>query len=188
MKLEKYTGRLKSLTLTRLAVRANVSVGDSFHAGPGSVLWAPRSLQVGNDVYVGKNVTIQVDGVIGDGVLFANGSGVVGRLDHDYRKIGLTVRESDWVGDKAELSLPVTVGSDVWIGFNSTIQSGLYIGNSAIIAAGSVVTKDVAENSIMAGVPARKIRDRFSSEELERHWEILAKRGIRRIPAPKDSD
>src|SRR3712207_4483152 len=58
--------------LRRLAVRTNVSVGARFHVGPNSVLWAPRSLTVGDDVYVGKNVTIEVDGAIGDGVLMAN--------------------------------------------------------------------------------------------------------------------
>ncbi len=58
----------------------------------------------------------------------------------------------------------VSIGSDVWIGSNSTILDGLTIGHGAIIAAGAVVTRDVAPYEIVGGVPAKKIRCRFSDE------------------------
>jgi acetyltransferase-like isoleucine patch superfamily enzyme len=58
----------------------------------------------------------------------------------------------------------VSIGSDVWIGMNSIILSGVNIGNGAIIGAGSVVTKDVPSYSIYAGNPAKLIRLRFSEE------------------------
>ena len=53
---------------------------------------------------------------------------------------------------------PVRIGNDVWIGGNVTILSGITIGNNVVIAAGAVVTKDVPDNSLVAGVPAKLIR------------------------------
>jgi len=58
----------------------------------------------------------------------------------------------------------VTIGNDVWIGHSATIMAGVSIGNGAVIGAGSVVTKDVAPYTIVAGVPAKPIRKRFSDE------------------------
>ena len=54
---------------------------------------------------------------------------------------------------------PVVIGRDVWIGGNCTILPGVTIGNNAVIAAGAVVTRDVPDNCVVGGVPARKIRD-----------------------------
>jgi acetyltransferase-like isoleucine patch superfamily enzyme len=65
----------------------------------------------------------------------------------------------------------VVIGHDVWIGMRALILSGVKIGNGAVIGAQSVVTKDVAPYSIVAGNPARQIKFRFSPEtiqELER--------------------
>ena len=56
---------------------------------------------------------------------------------------------------------PVYIGNDVWIGDRALILPGVHVGDGSIIAAGAVVTKDVPPHSIVAGVPARKIRDRF---------------------------
>jgi len=54
---------------------------------------------------------------------------------------------------------PVSIGDDVWIGGNCVILPGVTIGNNVVVAAGAVVTADVPDNCIVAGVPARKIRD-----------------------------
>ena len=59
-------------------------------------------------------------------------------------------------------SRPVTIGHDVWIGHGAIVLAGRNIGNGAVIGAGSVVTKDVQAYSIVAGVPAKSIRRRFS--------------------------
>lgn len=56
----------------------------------------------------------------------------------------------------------IIVEDDVWIGFRSTILSGVHIGQGAVVAAGSVVTKDVPPYAIVGGVPAKVIRYRFS--------------------------
>jgi len=57
------------------------------------------------------------------------------------------------------IAKPIRIGNDVWIGGNVTIMPGLTIGNNVVIAAGAVVTKDVPDNSLVAGIPAKKIRD-----------------------------
>lgn len=63
--------------------------------------------------------------------------------------------------------LPV-IGNDVWIGFGVTVLNGVCIGDGAVVAAGSVVTKDVEPYTIVAGAPARPIKKRFSDKLIER--------------------
>ena len=68
------------------------------------------------------------------------------------------------------------IGNDVWVGYGSLILSGVKIGDGAIIAAGSVVTKDVPPFSIVGGVPAKVIKKRFSDNQIDsllriRWWE-----------------
>lgn len=58
----------------------------------------------------------------------------------------------------------VSIGHDVWVGHGATIMPGVTIGNGAIIGAGAVVTHDVAPYTIVAGVPEKEIRSRFTSE------------------------
>lgn len=57
-----------------------------------------------------------------------------------------------------EITKPITVGNDVFIGVRSLIMPGVHIGNRCIIAAGSVVTKDIPDNQVWGGVPARFIK------------------------------
>ena len=61
----------------------------------------------------------------------------------------------------------ITVEDDVWIGYGATILSGVHIGQGAVIAAGTVVTKDVPPYAIVAGVPAKVIKYRFSQEWID---------------------
>ena len=60
--------------------------------------------------------------------------------------------------EKKAYSKPVAIGDDVWIGGNCTILPGVTIGNNVVVAAGAVVTKDVPDNCVVAGVPARIIK------------------------------
>jgi len=71
-----------------------------------------------------------------------------------------------------EYQNPPIVGNDVWIGNNVQILQGVKIGNGAIIGAGSVVTKDVDEYTIVAGVPAKFIKNRFTDAEIKyiKNW------------------
>lgn len=52
-----------------------------------------------------------------------------------------------------------SVGQHVWIGGNVTILPGITIGNNVVVAAGAVVTKDIPDNALVGGVPAKKIKD-----------------------------
>ena len=63
---------------------------------------------------------------------------------------------------------PVSIGSDVWTGHNVNIMAGVNVGHGAVIGAGSVVTRDVPPYAIMAGVPAKLKRYRFSEKTIER--------------------
>jgi serine acetyltransferase len=60
-----------------------------------------------------------------------------------------------------------TIGNDVWIGARAVVLDGVSVGNGAIIAAGAIVSKDVPAYSIVGGVPAKEIRQRFSSETIQ---------------------
>jgi acetyltransferase-like isoleucine patch superfamily enzyme len=169
---------LLQLGYQRFAVRANVQLGRRVHVGFGSILWAPRLLTVGDDVYVGKYCTIHCDGRIGSGVLIGNQVGIVGRLDHDFRTIGMPVRLSPWIGDPDYTAtgreLRVTVEDDVWLGYGAIVLTGLTIGRGAIVSAGAVVIDDVAPYAIVAGNPAKEVGIRFTPEEIAEHERRLA--------------
>ena len=140
-----------------------------FHAGRRVVLWAPNELSIGENCYIGRYSQIECDADIGHNVIMANMVAFVGRYDHHFRHIGTPTRLSrqirdpdyDWKGN----DIKVTVGDDVWIGYGAIILSGVQIGEGSVIAAGSVVTKDVEPYTVVGGNPARKICDRFRSEE-----------------------
>ena len=71
-----------------------------------------------------------------------------------------------------EVTKPITVGDNVYIGVNSIIMPGVNIGNNCIIGAGSVVTKDIPEKSVYAGVPARYIKS------IEEYYEKIQKESL----------
>jgi chloramphenicol O-acetyltransferase type B len=156
------------------------SIGSGFHAGVRVRLWAKSTLKIGKNFYIGRDSFIETDCVIGDNVIFGNKVAIVGKYDHNYQQIGKavrlasTIRDSDysWKG----LGLITMIGNDVWIGYGSTIIQGVEISEGAIIAAGSVVTKNVEAYSIYGGNPAKKIADRFESiKDLEEHCRLLVK-------------
>jgi acetyltransferase-like isoleucine patch superfamily enzyme len=69
---------------------------------------------------------------------------------------------------------PTLIGRDVWVGAGSIVLSGVEIGDGAIVAAGTVVTKNIPPCEIHGGIPNRRIRDRFAnSADRERHLQAL---------------
>lgn len=67
---------------------------------------------------------------------------------------------------------PIHIGNDVWIGARSIIMDGVSIGDGAIVAAGSVVTKDVPPYAVVGGSPAKIIKYKFSQDIIDRLEEI----------------
>ncbi|WP_245864828.1 DapH/DapD/GlmU-related protein [Terribacillus aidingensis] len=61
--------------------------------------------------------------------------------------------------NKSGYAIPITIGNDVWIGGSCVILAGVKVGDNSVVAAGSVVTKDVPANTIVAGSPAKIIRN-----------------------------
>lgn len=129
----------------------NISVGSNVEIGPRALFWTTKAnIYIGNHVIFGPGVTI----ITGD-----HPTDIVGRFIMDIKD-----------DDKPDgYDADVVIGDDVWVGCNVTILKGVHIGKGAVIAAGSVVTKDVEEFCIYAGVPAKKIRSRFTEEELIIH-------------------
>ena len=72
--------------------------------------------------------------------------------------------ERDHAFFRARRADRVTIGHDVWIGHGVTVLAGVRVGNGAVLAAGAVVAKDVPSYTIVGGVPARTIRERFPGD------------------------
>jgi len=118
--------------------------------------------------YMGHGCVIRPRVRAGRYVMFGADVSIVG-ADHRFDLAGTPMIFS------GRPDLPETIiEDDVWLGGRSTLMAGITIGRGSIIAAGSVVTRDVPPYSIMAGVPARLLRKRFDSAEDEhKHDEML---------------
>jgi acetyltransferase-like isoleucine patch superfamily enzyme len=154
-------------------------IGKNFHAGRGIFLWAKHHIVIGNNFYIGKYSIIETDAVIGNNVIFANHVSLIGRYDHNYQEIGVPIRLATRIMDEnynwKGLNQKIIIGDDVWIGLGVIVLSGVHIKTGSIIAAGSVVTKDVDAYSIYAGNPAKKIGDRFNNnEDLQEHIKLIS--------------
>jgi acetyltransferase-like isoleucine patch superfamily enzyme len=125
-----------------------IEIGDNCYIGENSRIWSAASVKIGDRVLIAHNVNIH---------------------DTDSHSINPMLRHQHFVevmsnghpvSNEFDIkSKPVVIESDVWIGFNSTILKGVTIGTGAIVAACSLVTKDVPPKTIVAGNPARLIRD-----------------------------
>lgn len=109
-----------------------------------------KNLTIGKNVFFNSGCKFQDQGgiTIGDGSLIGHNV-VMATLNHDMNPF-----QRGTMHPRA-----IVIGKNVWVGSNSTILQGVTIGDGAIIAAGAVVTKDVAENTIVGGVPAKFIKN-----------------------------
>ena len=168
MDLIKIGKKIRDIYLSRIWW-SRYQIGKNFHAGRGVRLWAKKTLKIGNNFYIGRYSQIESDAIIGNDVIFGNYVAIVGKYDHNYQQVGTSIRFSsqirdddyNWLGEN-QLTI---IEDEVWIGYGSIIMSGVKIGAGSIIAAGSIVTKDVEPYSITGGSPAKKIKDRFNSPE-----------------------
>lgn len=144
------------------------SVGKQFYCGKRLII-EPGTVSLGDYVYIGHHCNLSVKKlVIQDYVMLASDVAVVGG-DHRFDKVGTPIIFSGRGEGKG-----VVIERDVWIGHGSIILDGVTVGEGSVVAAGSIVTKDVFPYSIYAGVPAKKIKDRFSdSIGKKRHIELL---------------
>jgi chloramphenicol O-acetyltransferase type B len=127
-----------------------------------------RDLRTGDYCFIGEGCRIGAKVELGNYVLFGPRVAVIG-ADHNYHFAGIPIIFSG----RPPLCRTI-IGSDVWIGYGAIIMAGVEIGNGAIIAANSVVTKNVPPFEIWAGAPARKIRGRFpTTAQMERHGTML---------------
>jgi acetyltransferase-like isoleucine patch superfamily enzyme len=155
----------------------NYVIGKNPFIGRHVHIWAKNSIIIGKNFYIGKFSQIECDVEIGDNVILASHVALIGRYDHHYQQIGVPIRLASQIRDKhytwKGLSQKIIVEDDVWIGHGSLVLSGIKIARGSIIAAGSIVTKDVQPFSIYAGAPAKKIGDRFeNSSDLNEHMRL----------------
>jgi len=104
--------------------------------------------KVSSHTFICEGVTIEDEVFIGHGVMFTNDP-----YPQAVNEAGELQTEADWV------VVPTKVKRGAAIGSNATIMAGVTIGESALVGAGAVVTSDVADYAIVAGVPARAIGD-----------------------------
>ena len=150
----------RGVTITALC-RAGVIIGSNVTIKSGTCIECAgvytdlgESLKIGDRVGISENVFIQVRGpvfieddvIIGPGVKIFSENHIFDDPTRPIRTQGTT-------------RVGVHIGKGSWIGASAIILDGVSIGESSVIAAGSVVTKDVPARSIVAGAPARNIRD-----------------------------
>jgi acetyltransferase-like isoleucine patch superfamily enzyme len=158
--------------LSNLEIGRNVTIGGNIHirlrkngkivlsdgVRTGTEIWLVSAND--NEIIVGENTVLSSYGIyngghgikIGADCIFA-GFVYLNTSDHNFKK-GELIRKQGFFG------APIEIGDDVWVGGHVFINKGVNIGDGAVIGAGSVVLKDVSEYKVVAGNPARVLRDR----------------------------
>lgn len=119
------------------------------------VMFPPFYTDCGKNIAIGKNVFIN------SGCRFQDQGGItIGDNTLIGHNVVLTTLNHDFMPEKRSTTYPapIIIGKNVWIGANATVVPGVTIGDNAVIAAGAVVAKDVPENTVVGGVPARIIK------------------------------
>lgn len=139
-----------------------LTIGNNFSIGRNSIIECTGVLRelgeegvIGDNVGIAANAFISIRGklkigndcIFGPGLSIFTENHIFSDLDTPIRLQGATRRG-------------VSIGNDCWFGANVTVLDGIEIGNKCVIAAGAVVTKNVPDNSIIGGVPARIIKYR----------------------------
>ena len=150
--------------------------GSVFKVGENSIVHSVISfdredskLTIGSRTFIGKSFLVCADEIeIGDDVMVSWGVTI---LDHDSHNLEFSKRADDvlnWCAGIKDWThvkvLKVQISNKVWIGCNAIIIRGITIGEGAVIAAGAVVTKDVPPWTIVAGNPAKIIRELSEDE------------------------
>ena len=125
-------------------------------------LFPPFYTDCGKNIHIGKNVFINMGCKFQDqGGIFIGDGALIG-----HNVVLATLNHAKSPQDRSSmLPAPIHIGKNVWIGANATVLPGVTIGDGAIVAAGAVVTRDIPENTIVGGVPAKVIRT-ISEEDI----------------------
>lgn len=112
------------------------------------------TIKIGSRTYIGDRTEIHAgqNVTIGDGCDISWDCCI---MDRDYHKLNT----------EKEVFAPVTIGNHVWIGCKVTILKGVSVGDGAVIAAGSVVTRDVPPRALVGGNPARVLKEEVEWKE-----------------------
>jgi acetyltransferase-like isoleucine patch superfamily enzyme len=121
------------------AAGGRVAIGNGVGINYGVDIYAARSVEIGDDTMIGTMVSI---------------------YDTNFHPIG--------EGDPT-VTTPVRIGSNVWLGRGAIVLPGVEIGDYAVVAAGAVVTADVPPRTIVAGSPAKQVRELRASEGWRRN-------------------
>lgn len=140
---------LKPFALRCLGAR----IGSNVYLYSGTEVLNPKGLSIGDNCHIGRFCQIDARGdiSIGSNVCIA-GHVIIVTADHDVHSGGFDGRLA-----------PVVVGDYSWLCTRSTVLKGTYLQQGCVVAAGSVVTRDVLANSIVSGVPAKHISIRNAS-------------------------
>jgi acetyltransferase-like isoleucine patch superfamily enzyme len=159
-----YLASLNALAALRLRQlrhlgRIQANIAGEFESGPGLMI-RPRQFPVQITVKRGARLTLGRNVYINQGVnILATASVTIG----DYCRLAdlATIYDTDshpmMPGDPVRTA-PVVIGRNVWIGRSAMVLPGVTIGDHAVIAAGAVVTRDVEERTLVAGIPATVLR------------------------------
>jgi len=155
-----------TFSINRLQLKENCAINIDEHSQVEGAICFDRdnaAIAIGKRVFMNGSLIAAQRIEIGDDVLIAWGVTII---DHNSHAIAFSDRaedvinwrlgRKDWTHVKVA---PIKISNKVWIGFNSIICKGVTIGEGAIVGAGSVVTKDVPAWTIVAGNPARIIRE-----------------------------
>lgn len=124
-------------------------IPDSFNLFPPFYTDCGVNLHIGENVFFNSGCRFQDQGgiYIGDNTMIGHNV-VLATINHDLNP----------ENRGTNLPKPIHIGRNVWIGANATVLPGVTIGDNAVVAAGAVVTKDVEENTVVGGVPAKLLR------------------------------
>lgn len=166
--------RFKGVKIDKgVCIDGKTKMGKNIHILANSIL---NNSFIDSFTYIGKNTVVQ-NATIGKFCSIANDVCIgLGKHPIDnfstatifYRKsntLNIDLIDHDMPFDEYET---VTIGHDVWIGLRAIVLDGITVGNGAVIAANSVVTKDIPPYAIVAGVPAKIIKFRFNEDKIER--------------------
>jgi acetyltransferase-like isoleucine patch superfamily enzyme len=128
------------------------------------------SIACGNSVGIGPDNIFMCNVLFGNNIMTGPEVKFLNKIEHVYNTVGKDIFHSGW-GEMSQ----IVIKDEVWIGCSSIILGPCTIGQGSILAAGSIVTKDIPPYSIVGGNPARLIKMRFTNEEIIEHESRLIK-------------